>query len=784
MPSEPHIFGIRHHGPGSARSLVRALESLSPDCLLVEGPPDAESILPLAAKATLQPPVALLIYDPEQLRRAVYYPFAEFSPEWQAIRFGLARSIPVRFIDLPQSIQMGLAARTESEADGAVEPPPDANPTRHPDATSELNPAPDAPPACSPEVPLDGPDSLHADPLSHLARAAGFSDGERWWEHLVEHRRGGDDVFAAVLEAMTALREAAIPTQRSPADAEREALREAHMRQALREAQRDGFERIAVVCGAWHAPSLAQRPSAREDAARLKGLPKRKVAATWIPWTHGRLASASGYGAGIESPGWYDFLWQHAHASGTELTLRWLIRVARLLRGEDLDASSASLIEAVRLAESLAALRGQPLPGLSELNEATRCVLCFGDALPLRLIEQKLVIGERLGSVPEETPSVPLARDLAQEQKRLRLPPEATHKDLDLDLRKPNDLDRSRLLHRLRVLTIPWGESRNDSASRQGTFHEFWSLQWRPEFSVALIEAAVWGNAVADAASAKASHDADASTDLPALTALLDTVLLADLPAAAGRLMTRLQSVAAVSSDVAHLMDALPPLAGILRYGHVRKTDTGMVGVVTDGMVARITIGLSVACGSLDDDAAEAMVDRIRKTHAAIDLLQSPEHTEAWRGTLHRLIDLPAIHGLVAGRACRLLYETRAFDSAEMSRRVSLALSAANPPAHAAAWVDGLLRDGGLLLLHDETLWNVLDAWIAQLPPTAFLAALPLLRRAFSNLTPAERRQLGERVAKGPTNPKASGAVLPTEFDEARANQVLPLLAQLLGLPS
>ena len=771
MPSEPHIFGIRHHGPGSARSLVRALESLSPDCLLVEGPPDAESILPFAAHAAIQPPVALLIYGPEQLRRSVYYPFAEFSPEWQAIRFGLARNVPVRFIDLPQSVQMGLAAKIEAEEATPVGTISEADPVQQPEPSPGV-------------TTTDAMDSLRADPLTHLAKAAGFTDGERWWEHLVEHRRGGEDVFAAVLEAMTALREAALPTLCSPSDAERETLREAHMRQALREAQRDGFERIAVVCGAWHAPALARRPSAREDAARLKGLPKLKVAATWIPWTHGRLALASGYGAGIESPGWYEFLWQHAHASGTELTLRWLIRVGRLLRGEDLDASSASVIEAVRLAESLAALRGQPLPGLSELNEATRCVLCFGDALPLRLIERKLVIGERLGSVPEEAPSVPLARNLAQEQKRLRFPPEATHKDIDLDLRKPNDLDRSRLLHRLRLLAVSWGEQRSHSASRKGTFHEFWSLQWRPEFSVALIEAAVWGNAIADAASAKASHDADASADLPALTALLDTVLLADLPAAASRLMTRLQSVAAVSSDVAHLMDALPPLAGILRYGHVRKTDTAMVGVVTDGMVARITIGLPVACGSLDDEAAEAMVDRLRTTHAAIDLLQSPEHTEAWRGALQRLIDLPGIHGLVAGRACRLLYESGAMDPAEMSRRVSLALSSANPPAQAAAWIDGLLRDGGLLLLHDETLWNVLDAWISQLPPAAFLVALPLLRRTFSHLSPAERRQLGERAANGQANARPPRAVLPTEFDEARANQVLPLLAKLLGLHS
>ena len=46
----------------------------------------------------------------------------------------------------------------------------------------------------------------------------------------------------------------------------------------------------------------------------------------------------------------------------TRRGVRWLTRVARLLRDEDLDASSAHVIEAVRLAEALAALRGRPCP--------------------------------------------------------------------------------------------------------------------------------------------------------------------------------------------------------------------------------------------------------------------------------------------------------------------------------------------------------------------------------------------------------------------------------------
>ena len=188
-------------------------------------------------------------------------------------------------------------------------------------------------------------------------------------------------------------------------------------------------------------------PPAKEDTALLKGLPKIKVEVTWVPWTYGRLAYSSGYGAGIESPGWYHHLWEGGIKENTDdsqgnvnvnvsVTISWMTRVARLLREQDLDASSAHVIEAVRLAESLAALRNRPLPGLPELNEATQTVLCFGSNLPMQLIHDKLIVGERLGKVPEETPMVPLQKDLTRQQKRLRIPPQATEKTYDLDLRK------------------------------------------------------------------------------------------------------------------------------------------------------------------------------------------------------------------------------------------------------------------------------------------------------------------------------------------------------------
>lgn len=745
LTPNPYIFGIRHHGPGSARSLKDALEALQPDCILVEGPPDADELIPFVTDAEIRPPVAILVYDPEHPLNAVYYPFAVFSPEWQAMHYAVTNKVPVQFMDLPQAHQLIT-----------------------PDPTAPSEPTP--PTEETPPPPLTPNELIRRDPLTWLAEAAGYSDGERWWEHIVEQRRDSGDVFGAILEAMTAVREKI--DEGRPANPH-EAQREAHMRQAIRAAQKQGYQKIAVVCGAWHGPALVNLDQAKEDAALLKGLPTVKVQATWVPWTHGRLSYDSGYGAGIESPGWYDHLW----TTKSEIAIHWLTKVARLLRSEDLDASSAHIIEAVRLAEALAAIRERPIPGLPELNEASQAILCFGDEAPMRLIHRKLIVGETLGQVPESTPMVPLQRDLTREQKRLRLKPDPVKEALALDLRKDTDLGRSHLLHRLTLLNVPWGKLENVGRLKKGTFHENWTLEWQPEFAVGIIEAGIWGTTLVEAATALTRHQANTTPDLPALTKLVDRALLADLPEAIAHLMTRLQAEAALASDLGHLMDALPPLANVMRYGNVRRADTNVVAQVVDGLVTRICIGLPGACASLNDDAATERLTQIGNVQSAVALLESVAQSEAWNAALIKLANQGGLHGLIAGRVVRLLLDTNVFSREEAARRLSLALSTASEPAQAATWIEGFLQGSGLLLLHDEALWQIIDDWVSNLSPEAFVQLLPLLRRTFSAFTTPERRMMGEKV-KG-VAPTSKSTI---EVDEERADAVLPLLEKLLGL--
>ena len=798
MPDQTvRLFGIRHHGPGCARSLLRALEAMQPDCLLIEGPPDGESVLPFVLESGMCPPVALLVYAPDDSRRAVFYPFAEFSPEWRALRYGLGQSLPVRFMDLPIAHQFGLDKAFEDECRAKEEALRDAEGRTKTDAAEGTEApasgaqAPENTATLAPEQPEGGDtgdtdgnaggeasaqEDVYGDPLDWLGRAAGYGDGEAWWNHMVEERIDGLELFDAIREAMTALRAEAPRRERGERETRREALREAYMRKTLRQAKKEGFQRIAVICGAWHVPALEAETPAKQDNELLKGLPQMKVAATWTPWTYANLSSRSGYGAGVTSPAWYEHLWRSGKG---DRAIGWLTHAARLFREQDMDCSSAHIIEASRLATSLAALRERPRPGLPELYEALQTTVCMGDSAPLRLIERQLIVGDKLGTIPETAPTVPLQRDLEQQQKSLRLKPEAARKVLDLDLRQANDLARSHLLHRLRLLEIGWatpGGSRN----AKGTFHELWEMQWAPELSIAVIAASRWGNTIFEAATAKAV-ELSGEADLLRLAELVNDILFADLPDAVGHATRMLEEKAATANDVGQLLEAIPPLAAIARYGNVRQTDAGMVARVLEGLIPRASIGLPGACTSLDDESAAAMRDRIIAAHNAVRLLGDEDRWESWLSALHQtaLRDGTA-HELLRGMAVRLLFDEQRLPVEEAARLMSLSLSAAAAPASASAWIEGFLNQSALVLLHDDALWGVLANWLDGLNETHFTNILPMLRRTFSGFSAPERRQLGERAKRAAGKPMQKQAE--TRWDAERAALPVPLLRRVLGL--
>ena len=347
-------------------------------------------------------------------------------------------------------------------------------------------------------------------------------------------------------------------------------------------------------------------------------------------------------------------------------------------------------------------------------------------------------------------------------------------------MRKPSALARSKLLHRLLLLGLGWGKI--ESSGGKGTFREVWRLQWQPDFAVQLIEASIWGNTVAEAANACVRHQLTNSRNLAQITATIDRALLADLPEAVAFAVGRLQAEAALAGDVNALMEALPPLARVIRYGNVRATDTQSLSHILSGFVTRIAIGLPAACYTLDDDAAETMLGRLEGCHDALQLIQNEEYLATWWGVIARLADQVGLHGLLAGKCCRLLLTAEQIDSAAAATRLGYALSAAGQPEDAAAWLRGMLRGSGLLLIHDERVWQLVDQWLVGLGAEHFIAVLPLIRRTFGDFAAGERRMMGEKV-KARAQPVLTGKFRTERaFDQQAGLAALPVVLQMLGL--
>ncbi len=727
-----HYFGIRHHGPGSARSVLHALQALKPDVVLVEGPPDADALLPMLKAALMIPPVALLIYVENDPAQAVYYPFVHFSPEYQAIRYALGQSIPVRFIDLPQRFAFGLRAAL----DQAVKP---------------------------------AADNQQGDPLSALARVAGYDDAERWWDSLIEQGPTTQDqlaLFAAIHEAMSALR------AETPIRDPLESFREAYMRQQINRAQTEGFARIAVVCGAWHTPGLHEIPYSEEDAQNLARLGAQTVAATWVPWTYSRLSRESGYGAGVRAPGWYRFLWENADPK--MLAIGWLTSVAQHLRKQNLDASTAQVIDAVHLVETLTRMRSRALPDLQDLNEAALSVLCHGNDVLMRIIERDLTIGSALGRVPADAPMVPLERDFNDLLERFSLTLSDEPSLHSLDLRADIERETSAFLNRLLLLEVPWGE-----CIEAVLVYEDWELRWDPAYRVTLIEKSIWGNSILQAATAFALHVAQHTPSLPELTALVQRILQAEVPNAIPEVMRLLENSAATTGDIAALMTALPPLANILAYGDARRTPSEAIQRIVDGLAARIMLGLPAECTGLDDDRAAKMLDSVIACNAALRLLNHPTRLEAWHQLLIQLVEGATIHGLLRGRFCRVVLDAGVIDKPRAVTLMRLALARIVSPVEAAAWLTGFLRDSGIILVHDDVLLEAMDEWVTGLSVDDFEDILPLIRRTVASFEEPEINDIGKRISRK-TRVRRQAPENPLNMERAR--QVDSTLDDLLGL--
>jgi hypothetical protein len=330
----------------------------------------------------------------------------------------------------------------------------------------------------------------------------------------------------------------------------------------------------------------------------------------------------------------------------------------------------------------------------------------------------------------------------------------------------------------LTLIGVDWGRLMESGSSR-GTFREMWVLAWQPEFSVKLAEALIYGVTIEQAAGGRARALAEQDATIGALADLVRHCLLADLPAAARACIARMQAAAVGAADITQLMNAVPPLAQILRYGVARKIPESELRALTHALCVEVNAGLVHASQNLDEDAADAMMKAVTAYDAALPLVNDGSLSEIWLQSLAALLRSAAPAPAIAGLALRRLHDQQNLDidhvAGEFSRRMSPAL----PPLAAGQFLEGFLGREAEVLVHDRPLLAVVDDWIASLDEERFIELLPLLRRALSSFDSNGKRRVMQTLQAGekPVAVSRDGATLSPNFERAK-----PLLFTILGI--
>ena len=341
----PILFGVRHLSPASAYRLRQALDEARPQLVLVEGPSDLNDQMHWFCHPKTVFPAAILAYTSTPPVRTILYPFAEYSPEIQAILWAHEHGVPCRFMDLPSGAFLAFQAAAEERVGADTIRPHDDQETSS-ERTDDIRPYEETP---------NTTEAVYRRLEEHTGE-----DHDAFWERRFEQLADAPGFQNA---CNTFGRELRASVEDAPLRTAETLVREAYMKRVIREAVDGGVppEKLFCVCGAFHVPGLEENEPMTDE--ELAALPCEKASATLMPYSYYRLSSRSGYGAGNKAPSYFHLLWKALNGKGVQETpYLYLTRLAAAHRKAGNLVSSAEVIEAVRLADTLAAMRGAGIP--------------------------------------------------------------------------------------------------------------------------------------------------------------------------------------------------------------------------------------------------------------------------------------------------------------------------------------------------------------------------------------------------------------------------------------
>ncbi len=733
-------FPVRHYSPISARLLRDCADAIQPTAILVEGPSDFNARIDELMLSGHELPIAVYSYVrlSDDTKRSAFYPYSEYAPEWQAQLIARERELPFRFIDLPWA---EMAVHSDREH-------------RYSDEHFQVNPYPDA-----------------------LCERLNVADFDELWDVLFE--------LDAELDWTGYLRRAHefcwhLRMFGGPDSAENVA-RETCMVEHIDRAVAEFGGPVLVVSGGFHSIGMYARragldlevfdvtPPAVEatepqndteldEEAGEEPLSEPPTVVdsgiTLTPFTYERIDKLSGYASGVHGPAFYQYVWE-CRRDGVALDSRqFLYEILTRLRERGQVASTADVIGIESTARALAMLRGRDDIWRFDLLDAISSALVkeAQDAEymhPVLQIARDVLRGSKRGRIDERAPLPPLVRNVRRLLDEYELwSDDGRDLTISLDLEDPRDLTRSRILHQCRVLQL--GGFRYDGgvdfATREDLSEvwEDWSVGWNPEFEATLIEAAVYGSDLQEAAAARALELAQA-TGVDAKKAALiaiDAVLMGIVDIAEA-LCRKLEAIVRDESDFFKVTAALAHV--LYLYGHDEVL--GSAGNSNLASLLRETyaraLWLFESLGGVKDRDAE-LIGAIRDIHQTFQRCYQRDDDDRaeYVEVVTRAANDEDQPPLTRGAAMGALYSLREVDT----DRILALMRYFGDPVAVGDFLIGFFSLAREAAQRDPRLLQLLDEIVCDLESGEFLEVLPGLRLAFTFFTPQEKHKLVDQL--------------------------------------
>ena len=685
------------------------LDDVRPKHVLIEGPADMnERIGELLLDHA--PPVAIFsfLHSPER-SHASWTPFCSYSPEWVALRDGHAVGAQVRFMDLPawsrsfEDVRNRYADRVFSRA---------------------------------------------AEGTARLCRELGIDGSDALWDHLFEQPGPVEELQERLHRYFIELR------GDTPAGVD--TAREAFMAQCIRAAMEDGP--TVVICGGWHAPALAETwRSAPEGWPEVPGDDDARIGSYLVPYSDRRLDSFVGYESGMPSPGWYQAVWDEGHDRAAE---RLLGRAVERLRAKHQVVSPADVIAVWTLAQGLRQLRGHAAVARTDLLDALVGGLVKhaldqpvpwsgrgrlrGGTDPVLVEVVAAFSGDAVGQLHPDTPRPPLLLDVQAQLEAHDLVPRRQGREVRLDLAR--HADRSRVLHRLRVLGIPgFSRDRGPEGPADPVLTEVWQLRVEVGAESALIEASAYGATLEQAALARLEADLVSTSDVTTLARVLLTAVFIGIDGVTDRVLAQLHAAVQSESDLPALGQAIASLLSVWRHETllVAARHPALHGVIEVAFERALWLveGVTGAGVRADRGRIQAMVALRDVTRFGA----AQELAHAARAVMERRVVDPETPPDVRGAALGWLWST---GQGTGEAEAVAAIARATGPEALGDLLAGLFAVAREDVVHAEGLLLALDVRVRELDQQGFLIGLPALRLAFEVFPPRERRRMADRIAQ------------------------------------